>query len=80
LRVLIVHESLYGTNRTIARAVAAGIGADASITKQLRRVGARLVSEPAHFYSADGVGALVAGEEARAREWGAQLADLIPLR
>lgn len=32
MRALIVYESLFGTNRTIAEAIAAGIGADATIT------------------------------------------------
>ncbi|MFZ2358244.1 MAG: flavodoxin [Anaerolineae bacterium] len=170
MRVLIVYESLYGTNRTIAHAIAAGIGADASITvveaqsapaavdadvdlivvggpnhqanlpraetraeavarsegtlhpadrglrewletvrmsrrdqpaavwdtrmasprildiidrsagtiaKGLKRAGARLVGKPQKFYSADGLGALVDGEEERARAWGAELASLM---
>jgi hypothetical protein len=170
MRVLIVYESLYGTNRMIAHAIAAGIGVDASITiveaqsapstidadvdlivvggpnhkaglprpatraeaaaesdgtlhpadlglrewledlqlsrrgqlaavwdtrmasprildifdhsartiaTGLRRAGARLVSKPQKFYSADGVGAVVAGEEERARMWGAELASLM---
>jgi hypothetical protein len=172
MHVLIVHESLYGTNRTIAEAIAAGMGPEVTITiveahdapttvaadvdllvvggpnhkaglprpetraeaaadsegslhpadrglrewladvqlarpgqplavwdtrmasprildtfdhsartiaKRLRRAGARLVGDPAKFYSADGKGALVAGEEQRAREWGAELAShLLP--
>jgi hypothetical protein len=45
-----------------------------TITKQLRRAGARLVTEAEHFYSADGKGALVEGEQDRARAWGATLA------
>jgi hypothetical protein len=45
-----------------------------TITKQLRRAGARLVTDAEHFYSADGKGALVDGEHERARAWGAQLA------
>lgn len=32
MRVLIVHESLYGTNRTIAEAIAAGMGPEATVT------------------------------------------------
>jgi hypothetical protein len=170
MRVLIVYESLYGSNRRIAQAVAAGIGDDAvttiveakdapaaidgdvdlvvvggpnhktglpgpdtraeaatgsdgtlhpaerglrewladvrlvrraqpaaawdtrmasprildlidrsgpTIAGRLRRAGGRLVGKPAKFYSADGVGALVAGEEERARAWGAALASLL---
>jgi hypothetical protein len=166
MRALIVYESLYGTNRTIAEAIAAGLGADATVTlldaetapatiddqvdllvvggpnhqfglprpatraeaaaewegerrpaerglrewldglrlsrtgqpaavwdtrmasprildtldhssrtiaKQLRRAGARLVTDPEHFYSADGKGALTEGEQERARAWGAHL-------
>lgn len=48
----------------------------ATIVKRLRRAGARLVDEPQKFFSADGIGALVAGEEARARAWGAELAQI----
>lgn len=44
------------------------------IAKRLRRAGARLVDEPHKFYSADGIGALVVGEDERARAWGAELA------
>ncbi len=169
MRVLIVYESLYGTNRTIARAVAAGLGGAAAtiveayvapstidadvdlvvvggpnhkaglprpstraeaaaesggtlhtaerglrewfgdlrfarrgqpaavwdtrmgsprildlfdrsaavIAGRLRHAGARLVDKPRKFYSADGKGALVAGDEERARAWGAELAGLI---
>jgi hypothetical protein len=166
MHVLVVHESLYGTNRRIAEAIAAGIGGDAAttiveaqdaptaigtdvdlivvggpnhraslpraetradaaaegdgtlrpaerglrewleelrlarrgqpvavwdtrmasprildfidqsarmISKGLRRAGAELVGKPQKFYSADGLGALVAGEEERARAWGAEL-------
>lgn len=169
MRVLIVFESLYGTNRMIAQAIAAGIGADAAVTiteaqsapttieaevdlvvvggpnhitglprpttraraaaesdgdlrpahrglrewlkelqlsrrgqpaavwdtrmasprildvfdrsartiaRSLKRAGTRLVSEPKKFYSLDGIGALVAGEEELARIWGAELAKL----
>jgi hypothetical protein len=47
-----------------------------SIAKGLRRAGVRLVAEPQRFYSADGKGALVEGEEERARTWGATLAGL----
>ncbi len=46
----------------------------ATIAKHLRSAGARLVEKPQKYYSADGVGALVAGEEERARAWGAELA------
>jgi hypothetical protein len=46
----------------------------AMIAGRLRRAGARLVDEPRKFYSADGKGALVEGEEERARAWGAELA------
>jgi hypothetical protein len=170
MRVLIVYESLYGTNRRIADAVAAGIGGDAAATiveaqaapstvdadvdlivvggpnhkaglprpatraeaaaesdgtlrpaerglrewledlrlsrrgqpaavwdtrmasprildvfdrsaptiaRRLRGAGARLVGKPHKFYSADGLGALMAGEEERARTWGAELVDLV---
>jgi hypothetical protein len=170
MRVLIVHESVYGTNQKIAEAIAAGLGADAATTiveahsapstidadvdlivvggpnhkaglpspetraeaaadsdgtlhpaerglrewledlrlsrpgqpaavwdtrmaaprvldfldrsggtiaKRLRRAGARLVGTPQKYYSADGVGALVEGEEERARAWGAELAGLM---
>ena len=104
MRVFVVYESLYGSNRRIAEAVAAGIGGDAAATTvveakdapaaidadlvvfdrsgptiagRLRRAGGRLVGKPAKFYSADGVGALVAGEEERARAWGAELVDLV---
>ncbi len=45
-----------------------------TIAKQLRRAGARLVTDAEHFYSADGKGVLVEGEEDRARAWGARLA------
>jgi hypothetical protein len=169
LRVLIVYESLYGTNRTIAEAIAAGLGEQAEVTlvegqhapasiegcvdlvvvggpnhkaglprpatraeataegggelhpaerglrewladlelsrrrqpvavwdtrmatprildvfdrsarmiaRRLRRAGGRLVGSSQHFYSADGMGALVEGEEERARLWGAELARL----
>lgn len=48
-----------------------------TISKQLRRAGARLITDAEHFYSADGKGALLAGEQARAREWGTQLVSLI---
>lgn len=47
-----------------------------TIAKQLRRAGARLVTEPEHFYSADGKGALIDGEEDRARAWGNRLTGL----
>ena len=170
MRVLIVYESLYGTNRRIAHAVAAGIGGDAAVTiveaqaapstidadvglivvggpnhkaglprpatraeaaaesdgtlrpaerglrewledlrlshsgqpaavwdtrmasprildvfdrsastiaGRLRGAGARLVGKPHKFYSADGAGALMAGEEERAHRWGAELVDLV---
>lgn len=170
MRVLIVHETLYGTNRRIAQAIASGLGTDAATTiveaqsapstidadvdlivvggpnhkaglpsptsraeaaaegdgtlqpadrglrewleglrplrpgqpaavwdtrmaaprildvfdrsagtiaKRLRRAGARLVGKPQKYYSTDGVGALVAGEEERARAWGAELASLV---
>lgn len=173
VRVLIVYESLYGTNRTIAEAVATGIGPAAQITiteagsapstvdadvdlvvvggpnhkaglptpgsraeartesgealspterglrewledmqlsrrgqqaavwdtrmasprildffdrsartiaARLRHAGAKLVGKPQKFYSADGVGALVWGEEERARTWGAELAAAFELR
>ncbi len=45
----------------------------AMIAARLRRAGARLVGKPHKVYSADGVGALVAGEEERARAWGVEL-------
>jgi hypothetical protein len=45
-----------------------------TISKQLRRAGARLVEKPEHFYSSDGTGGLVDGEADRARQWGEQLA------
>jgi hypothetical protein len=45
-----------------------------TIAKRLRRAGARLVGNRQKFYSADGVGALIDGEEERARAWGTQLA------
>lgn len=48
-----------------------------TITKQLRRAGARLVADAEHFYSADGRGALIEGEEDRARAWGTQLAGAL---
>jgi hypothetical protein len=48
-----------------------------TIAGRLRRAGGRLVGKPRKFYSADGVGALVAGEEERARAWGAELIDLV---
>lgn len=170
MRALIVYESLFGTNRTIAEAIAAGLGDDATTTlvdaasaptiigdevdllvvggpnhqfglprpatraeaaarwqeappaaerglrewledvelaqigqrlavwdtrmarsafldavdhssrmieRRLRKVGARLVDEPRHFYCADGRGELVECEEDRARAWGAELASLL---
>ncbi len=170
MRVLIVYESLYGTNRMIARMIADGIGPDADVTitearsapsaigdevdlivvggpnhhtglptresraeaveedsgktqsasvglrewlsglslanrgqpvavwdtrmarprilvlldhssrviaKELKRAGARLVCKPQTFYSADGIGAIVAGEEERARTWGTRLVSLM---
>ena len=170
MRVLVVYESLYGTNRRIAEAIAEGVGTDAAITivaaeeapvvidgdvdlvvvggpnhvtgmpspqsreraaaegdgtlrpaqrglrewladvriarrgqrvavwdtrmksprildlidrsgptiaGRLRRGGARLVGTPRKFYSADGVGALMAGEEDRARTWGVELAEAV---
>jgi len=49
-----------------------------TIAKQLRKAGARLVTDPEHFYSADGKGALVDGEEDRARAWGTRLCGLTP--
>jgi hypothetical protein len=49
----------------------------ATIAGRLRRAGGRLVGRPHKFYSADGVGALPAGEEERARAWGAELASLV---
>ena len=48
-----------------------------TIARRLRRAGARLVDKPQKYLSADGVGALVVGEEERARSWGAELADLL---
>lgn len=48
-----------------------------TIAKGLSRAGARLVSKPQKFYSADGIGALMAGEEERARLWGAELASRV---
>jgi hypothetical protein len=45
------------------------------IAKRLRKAGARLVTDPEHFYSADGKGALIDGEADRARAWGTQLAS-----
>lgn len=169
MRALVVYESLYGTNRRIAEAIAAGFGPDATVTvlstdaapsaidevdllvvggpnhkaglprpetraeaasradgavkpaerglrewledltiarrgqpaavwdtrvasprildtfdrsarmiaKRLRRAGARMVAEPQKYYSADGVGALVDGEEDRARSWGIELARTV---
>lgn len=47
-----------------------------TIAKRLRKAGARLATDPEHFYSADGKGALVDGEHDRARAWGAELAGL----
>ena len=47
-----------------------------TIAKQLQKAGARLATDPEHFYSADGKGALVGGEHARARAWGTRLASL----
>ena len=47
------------------------------IATGLKRAGATLACKPENFYSADGVGALLAGEEERARHWGAQLARCI---
>jgi hypothetical protein len=49
----------------------------ATIAAGLRRAGARLVGRPRKFYSADGIGALVPGEEERARAWGAELGELL---
>lgn len=48
-----------------------------AIAGRLRRAGARLVAKPQKYYSADGVGALVAGQEERASAWGAALYDLV---
>jgi hypothetical protein len=53
-----------------ARQIAAG----------LKRAGANSVCKPEKFYSSDGVGALVAGEEERARAWGATLAATMRCR
>jgi len=50
-----------------------------TIAARLRRAGAKLVGKPQKFYSADGVGALVSGEEERARMWGAELAAAFEL-
>lgn len=47
-----------------------------TIAKRLRRAGSRLAGEPEHFYSSDGTGGLVDGEEERARRWGEQIARL----
>jgi hypothetical protein len=47
-----------------------------TIAKRLRRAGARLVEPPEHFYSSDGIGAIVDGDVERARRWGEQLARL----
>jgi len=49
----------------------------ATIAGRLRRAGGRLVGKPRKFYSADGVGALVAGEEERARAWRKELGSLV---
>jgi hypothetical protein len=49
------------------------------IVRQLRREGAELVADPEHFLSADGEGALVDGEEQRARDWGHALAARVPV-
>lgn len=46
------------------------------IAKRLRRAGCRLVAEPEHFSSSDGVGGLVDGELERACAWGEQLGRL----
>lgn len=48
-----------------------------TIAKRLRRSGARVVDKPQKFFSADGVGALIAGEEERARAWGAELTEVL---
>ena len=48
-----------------------------SIANGLSRAGARLVSKPQKFYSADGIGALLAGEEERACLWGTDLISRI---
>lgn len=50
------------------------------ITTGVRRAGARLICKPKTFYSADGIGELVEGEEERARVWGTRLASLIEVR
>lgn len=47
-----------------------------TIVKRLRRAGCRLVAEPEHFYSSDGVGGLDNGEVERARAWGECLGRL----
>lgn len=47
------------------------------IAKRLRRRGCRLIAEPEHFSSSDGVGGLVDGELERARAWGEQLGRLV---
>jgi hypothetical protein len=44
-----------------------------SITKRLSLAGARLISKPQKFYSADGIGALLEGEEKKACLWGTDL-------
>lgn len=48
-----------------------------TMARGLRRAGARLVTPPQKFYSADGIGVLIAGDEERARMWGVDLANLI---
>jgi hypothetical protein len=96
MRVLIVYESIYGSNLKIARAVAAGIGGDATTTI----VGAQaapaavdagvdliVVGGPNHMAACPPpraaprpwprIGALVPGEEERARAWGAELGELL---
>lgn len=46
-----------------------------TIARHLGRLGATMVCKPHRFFSADGVGALVPGEEERARAWGGELAE-----
>ena len=45
--------------------------------KALGKLGTRIVAPAEHFYVADTRGPLVDGEEARAREWGRTLAQLV---
>ncbi len=74
MRALVVYESMYGNTHVVASNIADGLraGASRSIGRRLKRHGYPVIAAPESFLVTSR-SALLDGEAARARRWGAAL-------